>query len=148
MFSTKTFNSDNSMNPLSSASRSRGFTLIEILITIAILAIIVSIAFPSYQRFVLDTNRAEGKTAAMQTAQTLERCFTRFSSYADPACSIGNGFSGTSEKGKYTIGVVSDATSFTVTVSPVRSDPECEALTLTHTGARGESGTGTVDDCW
>ncbi|MEM7053484.1 MAG: type IV pilin protein [Pseudomonadota bacterium] len=126
----------------------KGFTLIELMIAVAILAIILGIAIPSYQQWVIETNRAEGKAVTMQTAQTLERCFTRFSSYADANCSIQNNDMITSENDRYTVTVVTAANTFNLTAAPARADPECGSLTLDHRGQRGESGTGEVDDCW
>ncbi len=129
-------------------SRNRGFSLIELMITIAIIALIATIAFPSYNNYVIKTNRAEGKAITMQVAQTLERCFTRYASYIDEDCSIGNGDSIASENDKFDVSVASTATTFTLTSTPDRADPECTTLTLDHRGVRGHSGTGTVDDCW
>ena len=128
--------------------REQGFTLIELMITVAVLAIIVGIAIPSYTQWVIESNRGEGKVVTMQTAQTLERCFTRFSSYADANCAIANGDTINSENGRYAVTVASAANTFTLTATPDQADPECGNLTLTHTGARGITGTGTVDDCW
>ena len=129
-------------------SRAGGFTLIELMITIAVLAIIVGIAIPSYTQWVIESNRGEGKVVTMQTAQTLERCFTRFSSYANANCAVANGDTINSENARYTVTVASAANTFTLTAAPQRADPECGSLTLTHTGVRGITGTGTVDDCW
>lgn len=129
-------------------SRADGFTLIELMITIAVLAIIVGVAIPSYTQWVIESNRGEGKVVTMQTAQTLERCFTRFSSYADANCAVGNGDTINSENARYTVTVASAANTFTLTAAPQRADPECGSLTLTHTGVRGITGSGTVDDCW
>lgn len=128
--------------------RENGFTLIELMITVAVLAIIVGIAIPSYTQWVVESSRGEGKVVTMQTAQTLERCFTRFSSYADANCAIANGDTIDSENGRYTVTVASAANTFTLTTAPAKADPECGSLTLTHTGVRGISGTGTVEDCW
>ena len=132
------------------AKQNQGFTLIEIMITVAILAVIVAIAVPSYTRWVIKSNRAEGKAVTMQTAQTLERCFTRFSSYDDAGCGVGDGDTVSSENGKYSVAVETDATTFTLTATPAQPDLECDALSLTHTGVRGISvaATATVDDCW
>lgn len=130
------------------SSHADGFTLIELMITIAVLAIIVGIAIPSYTQWVIESNRGEGKVVTMQTAQTLERCFTRFSSYANANCAVANGDTINSENALYTVTVASAANTFTLTAAPQRADPECGSLTLTHTGVRGITGTGTVDDCW
>ncbi|MCA1779976.1 MAG: prepilin-type N-terminal cleavage/methylation domain-containing protein [Xanthomonadaceae bacterium] len=54
-----------------------GFTLIELLMAIVILGIVLGIAIPNYRQWVIQSARAEGKTALFQVAQTLERCFTR-----------------------------------------------------------------------
>ena len=128
----------------------KGFTLIEIMITVAILAIIVAIALPSYRRYVIETNRGEAKAVLMQTAQSFERCFTRFSTYNDGNCGIaGQTTPFASETDKYNVNFTTlTATTFVLTATPVQADPECGNFTLDHRGQRGISGTGMVDDCW
>lgn len=128
-----------------------GFTLIELMVAVAILGIILGVAIPSYQQWVLESGRADGKATLYQTAQALERCYTRFSAYNDGNCGVGNGDTIDSEKGKYQVSVTSDATTFDLTATPQApqdKDDECANLTLDHTGARGKSGTGDLDDCW
>lgn len=135
--------------------RRGGFTLIELMVAVAILGIIIGIAIPSYQRYVLESGRADGKAALFGAAQTLERCYTRYSSYSDDACAIGDGDTIDSEEGKYEVAVsIDSATAFTLTASPTGAqakDKECPQLTLDHTGARGvkeDSGDDVIDECW
>jgi len=128
----------------------RGFTLIELMIAVAILAIIVSIAIPSYERYVVETNRAEGKVVVNNVAQGLERCYSRFSRYDSGNCLVT--LPAVSENGHYSVTGAITATTFTLTAAPqdnqATRDSECGSLTLTHAGVRGVTGTGTVEDCW
>src|SRR5215211_5291314 len=61
--------------------RARGFTLIEIMIAVAIVALLAAIAFPSYQENVLRGKRTEGKAALLKTMQLEERWYTVNNTY-------------------------------------------------------------------
>lgn len=127
----------------------RGFTLIELLVTIAILAIILAIAVPSYRTYVERANRSDGTSTLMVTSQALERCFTRFNAYNAGDCTVDTDFE--SEEGWYRITAVINAADYTLTATPQGSqaqDTECANFTLTHAGVRGVSGTGSAEDCW
>jgi len=135
----------------STTRRPDGFTLIELMIVIAIIAILVGIAFPSYQQYVLRSGRADGQAVLLQAAQTLERCFTRYSAFNNSACALQQGDTLDSENEKYLLTVTTvDANDFLLTASPQggqAADTECGNLTLTANGTKGAA-SGNVDDCW
>jgi type IV pilus assembly protein PilE len=62
-------------------ARARGFTLIEMMITVAIIGILASIAYPAYQDYVRRAARADAKAVLMETAQFMERHFTTNNAY-------------------------------------------------------------------
>jgi type IV pilus assembly protein PilE len=66
--------------------REAGFTLIELMITLAIVAILAAVALPSYQSLMQQARRNDAKTGLMQSAQALEACFTEFNAYNNVEC--------------------------------------------------------------
>ena len=125
--------------------KNRGFTLIELMITIAILAIIIAIAVPVYYNQVEKTRRADAVSSLLETAQRLERCFTRNNSYTADNCPSGT-FD--SEDEFYEISVTATATTYdlTATAQGSQTGDSCSPFTLDHLGNR--SPTGTADRCW
>ena len=132
--------------------KSQGFTLIEVLIALAIIAIVASIAFPAYQDQIRKTRRADGKALLTNMSQQLERCYTKFGNYNNAGCTVLNGNAQTSEDGFYTVtpaGIA--ATTYSLTAVPQGlqvSDTICADLTLDQAGQQTYSGTGTVQECW
>jgi type IV pilus assembly protein PilE len=131
--------------------RNSGVTLIELMIVVAIIALLAAIAYPSYRQYTIRANRTEAKVALMQVAQGLEKCFTRYHQYDDPACGVATNF--TTAKGNYAIapvGAIADAT-YTLAATPQlgqRDDLQCGTLGLNERGQRTETGTGMLADCW
>lgn len=129
-----------------------GFTLVELLVVIAIVGILSAIAYPRYTEYVRRANRTDATTTLLQVSQTLERCYTQYSSYNNASCTVANGATINTAEGFYTVGVVTAATTYTLTATPVAgraqaSDAKCTTLTLTNAGVRGATGTA-ISECW
>lgn len=73
-------------------ARQRGFTLIEVMIVVAIIAILVAVAVPSYQNQVRSSNRADAQGALMNLAQAMERYYTERGTYVGAAVGAGGIF--------------------------------------------------------
>lgn len=127
-----------------------GFSLIELLVAVAIVGILAAIAVPSYQNSVRKSRRADAKATLTETAQRLERCMTQYGAYDDGNCVVAGG---PSPEGYYTIGVVRTATTYTVnatTRGAQTTDTACNSLALSHLGAKTalDSDGNAAGDCW
>lgn len=135
--------------------RQNGFTLIEVMITVVIIGILASIAYPSYQEFVKRGNRTEGQAFLNEVAARQERYYVQNHVYvtgntdADVAkLKLKN--NRTSETGKYTLSLAANAGDggYTLTATQQFGDTACGNLTLTATGVKGVSGSKSAADCW
>jgi len=145
-----------------------GFTLIELMIVVAIVGVLAAIAYPSYQQNVMKSRRADAKNALVTAAQALERLYTESStsSYSGANLSGLNCSSSTcnvSPEGFYTITfastgtAINDATtpqSYTLRATPratsTQSADQCGIYTITQTGLKGVTNSSglTKADCW
>lgn len=134
------------------AAGARGFTLIEMMITVAIVGILAAIAYPSYTSYVAKANRAEGRAAVMKMLQDQERWFTQRNTYVlvnsgNATGEVLKNFSGDSRaRSKYFIGAAQCGTTalnqcvLVTAVPQFGSDPEVGTLSVTSTGTRSCTG--------
>ncbi|HOB66816.1 type IV pilin protein [Ottowia sp.] len=137
------------------AVKQHGFTLIEVMIVVAVIGILAAIAYPSYAEFVRRSHRADARAGLLQAQQWLERAATAGGTYPTtlPATLT---WSGDASK-RYDIGFASGNTNaaFTLTATPKSGGPQagdrCGTFTLSHTGLRGANGAlsgSIVTECW
>lgn len=136
--------------------RPRGFTLIELMVVVAVVAILASIAFPSYQDSVRKSRRAQVKADMVELAQRYERYHTIRNTYVgfweEAFGAAGEQFLSPTTQGAtvaYAIESTEAANSFTLTANPQgaqEKDTRCGTLRLSNTGQKGADGP--LADCW
>ena len=127
-----------------------GFTLIEVMMVVAIVAILTAIAIPNYFQFIARGHRSEARATLTQAAQWMERWRTERGTYVGAALPAALTRSPAAGTQMYGIGVVSAANTYTLTATaqgPMAGDG-CGNLTLDNTGQRGRTGTEAMDICW
>ena len=129
--------------------RSRGFTLIEVLITVVIVGILAAIALPAYKNQIQKTRRSDAKSALVGAAGQMERYMTERGTYAT-ATLAAIGVQPTTQNGYYAMSLASTATTYTLSAAPAGAqvgDP-CGAMTYTDQGVKGVTGSLSVSECW
>lgn len=147
--------------PSISLRRHAGFTLIELMITVVILAILVSIAVPSYTAQVRKSRRTDARNAILDIAAREERISSVTNAYSNLPSDVGysGAFPQTLLNGYYIVGVAvpdpgyaGTAASYKVTATATgiqASDAACATLTVNQLGQQASTGTVNNDPaCW
>ena len=130
-----------------------GFTLLELMIVVAVVAILSTIAYASYQDQIVKSRRAAAASCLQQGAQFLERHYTTNLTYSGAAAPTCDAEVAAHYADPSFVGGAAGAKTYTLQIVPKGAqstrDTLCGTLTLTQQGVRGESGTATTaDQCW
>ncbi|PJD90768.1 MAG: pilus assembly protein PilE [Legionella sp.] len=141
----------------------KGFSLIELMIVIAIMSIILGFAYPSYQAYIVRAHRIEGQMALFDLANRMEKYYDHYATYANAAIETGTAYDVLRQRqttqGWYELSIIMATDDhFIVQATPTRGqatqDHWCQTLRLNDQGeqsiAAGPGGhpSATWADCW
>lgn len=134
----------------------KGFTLIEVMIVVAIIGILAAIVYPSYDEYVKRGYRSEGMALLNDVVARQERYYAQTHTYITASADLDKlGLKVSSDKvasatGKYAVTVekLDNDGGYTLTATQSFGDTKCGNLTLNGLGVKGRSGSKSLNDCW
>lgn len=127
------------VSALRKPSRDRGFSLIELMMVLAVIAILTAISYPVYRQHIIRGNREAAKAELVQIAAQQEKIYLNSDAYTGSVTNAYNGTaagglgftSGKTSNSKYTLSIVTAAQSYSVTATPVTGTVQVSDGTLT-----------------
>ncbi|WP_372766862.1 type IV pilin protein [Pseudoalteromonas sp.] len=127
-----------------------GFTLIEMMIVVAIIGILTAIAYPSYVAYLYKGSRAEAMSSLLDIANRQEQFYADNHRYTSALGDLG--VQSTSDTGLFSLTLTSDGSTFSVTASPIdypaTKDSECASFKIDELGQKTATGSGGNNTCW
>lgn len=151
--------------PAPGAARAQGFTLIELMITVVIASILMTIAFPVYLHQIRESRRTDARSALLDLASREERYYAINNVYTDVATNlgyaswpqtVGSGYYNINQPTNVTPPTATSAATFTLSAAPIAGkgqdrDSDCQTFTVTQTGQETSTNGGGADSsstCW
>ncbi|WP_277620419.1 type IV pilin protein [Chromobacterium sphagni] len=132
----------------------RGMTLVELMVTLAIVAILAAIAYPLYTNYLQQSRRGDAWQALTTAQSQIEQCYAQYFAYNNAACTV----TASSPNGYYQVQIASATTSsgYVLTATPVASglqatDSTCSSFNVSNSGLRSAAnaqGADTSSTCW
>ena len=134
------------MNRAVRRCRSRGFTLIELMIAVVVIGLLAAIALPSYRSYVTRGSREAAQAELVEYAGTEEKIFLNSNAYTAALTTAYNGTSagglgvttGKTRDGRYTLSAAVTGASYTLTATPIAGTSQASDgnLTIASDGTR------------
>lgn len=124
----------------------KGFSLIELLIVLAIIGVLTSISYPMYRKHVVKARRIKAEVALTDLAGRMEQYYQDKHTYKGATVSALKA----KQPKDYTL-TIAQATSTDYLLQAVPQtnfDPTCGTLSLNHLGEKSSSGSGKINECW